>query len=178
MKKREYLLGTDLFHSKPRHKAKRKLLNFFFLMLTIFFLRILMRITNGYFLIAAILSFFCIGCPVIILFSSQAILDEKNKVDIQRSHELPIVFDQKKVLFGYIGTLFLFWILPAAVFLLPDKGWLLIGPPIWLFSFAVIMLTAHIWVAFGWRKQTYLRTQVLIIFVLLQIVGSIRMRIF
>ena len=82
-------------------------------------------------------------------------MEEKNKIDMQKSHELPIVFDRKKVIRSYIGTLFLFWFLPAAVFLLPDKTWILIGPPIWLASFAIIKLTEHTWLGFGWKKQMY-----------------------
>ncbi len=134
---------------------KRYFINFFFLLITFFSLLFLLKITNGYFLLAGIISFFCIGCPVIILFSSQAILEEKNKIDMQKSHDLPILFNRKKVLLGYIGTLFLFWFLPAAIFLLPDKTWILTGPPIWLFSFVIIKLTEHTWCAFGWKKRTY-----------------------
>lgn len=133
----------------------RKLLNFGFLLLTAFLLVFFLKITHGYFLFAIIISFLCLACPVIILFSSQSIIEEKNKIDMQKSHELPIVFDRKKIIRSYIGTLFLFWFLPSAVFLLPDKTWILIGPPIWLTSFAIIKLTEHTWLDFGWKKQMY-----------------------
>ena len=133
----------------------RKLLNFFFLLLAAFMLIVLLKITHGYFLFAIIISFLCLACPVIILFSSQSIIEEKNKIDMQKSHELPLAFDQKKVFRSYIGTLFLFWLLPSAVFLLPYKTWILIGPPIWLASFAIIKLTEHTWLNFGWKKQMY-----------------------
>ena len=94
----------------------RKLLNFIFLLLAAFMLIVLLKITHGYFLFAIIISFLCLACPVIILFSSQSIIEEKNKIDTQKSHELPLAFDQKKVFRSYIGTLFLFWLLPSAVF--------------------------------------------------------------
>ena len=144
-------------------KIYKILVNFCFLFAAMLMLRWLITVTHGFFLIAGLLSLLCIGCPVIIRFSSQAILEEKSKIDIQRSHELPIVFDVKRVLLSYVGVLFLFWLLPAAVFLLPDKTWILIGPPVWLFSFAVIKLTEHTWIAFGFAKRTYWITQGIII---------------
>ena len=152
----------------------RKLLNFGFLLLTAFLLIFFLKITHGYFLFAVIISFLCLGCPVIILFSSQSIIEEKNKIDMQKSHELPIVFDQKKVIHNYIGTLFLFWLLPAAVFLLPDKTWILIGPPIWLTSFAIIKLTEHTWLDFGWKRKTYWHLQGIIIILLFSFIIIIR----
>lgn len=166
MKKHDYLLGSNVFYSKPRSKTKKFFVNFIFLLFAMFVLLFFLKITNGYFTIVVCISFFCIGCPVIILFSSQALLEEKNKIDIQKSHDLPIIFDRKKVIFGYIGTFFLFWFLPSAIFLLPDKAWMLAGPPIWLFSFAVIKLTEHTWIAFGWKKKNYWFFQILIYFIL------------
>ena len=115
----------------------------------------LLKITNGYFLIAIFFSFFCLFCPIIIRRGSQAISEEKYKISIQKTHQLPISFSQKKVFFGYMQTLSLFWILPAAIFLLPDKTWVLIGPPIWLSSFSIMKLTEHTWIDFGWKKRTY-----------------------
>lgn len=148
---------------KPIGIVLRNLINFFFLLAMLLILIVLLKMTNGYFLFAGLLSVFCIGCPVIIRFSSQSILEEKNKIDIQKSRELPIRFEKRKVILGYIGTLFLFWLLPAAVFLLPDKTWVLIGPPVWLTSFAVIKLTEHTWLAFGWKKWTYWGSQGVIV---------------
>lgn len=171
MKIRDYLLGASPFHQKSKKKCKwkRRVLNLFFLLISVFVINLLIKRTSGYFLFACMISFLCIACPVIILFSSQSIIEEKNKIDIQRSHKLPIVFDQNKVIRGYFGTLFLFWVLPAAIFLLPDKTWILIGPPIWLFSLAVIKLTEHTWIAFGWKKSFYWCSQGVIILFLLTI---------
>ena len=176
MKKRDYLLGTNIFYTKekPHPKAKKLLLNAFFLMLSILFLLLLLYITKGYFLIAIFFSFLCLACPTIIIYGSQTILTEMHKVSVQKAHQIPISFHKKKVIFAYIQTLGLFWILPGAVFLLPDRLWILTGPPIWLFSFAVLKLTEHTWRSFGWKKRIYWLSQSAIISILLIVIGIIR----
>ena len=66
-------------------KAKSFFINFIFLLLAAFMLIVLLKITHGYFLFAIIISFLCLACPVIIIFSSQSIIEEKNKIIAQDS---------------------------------------------------------------------------------------------
>ncbi|MBQ8497864.1 MAG: hypothetical protein IJ489_10490 [Clostridia bacterium] len=169
MKKRDYLLGANIFYTKRKTspRAKKIFSNAIFLLLTILFLLLLLHITKGYFLIAIGFSFFCLACPTIIIYGSQTILTEMHNISVQKAHRIPISFHKKKIIFAYIQTLGLFWILPCAVFLLPDKLWILTGPPIWLFAFAVLKLTEHTWLSFGWKKRVYWLSQGLIYVVFL-----------
>ncbi len=116
---------------------------------------LLLYITRGFFLIAFGISFLCLVCPIMLRSGSETISAEKNKVDMQVQHGVPVCFDKKRVLISYVKIFALLWLLTAISLLLPRGLWILVFPPLCVISLGVLKLTEHTWIAFGWKKRTY-----------------------
>lgn len=134
---------------------KRIVLNLFFVVVATIVLMLFLYITRGFFIIAFGISFLYLACPIVIRSASKAILNEKNKVNMQILHDIPVCFDKTKVVVSYVKLFFLFWVLPVIGFLLPEGLWILVFPSLSVICFAVFKLTEHTWTYFGWKKRTY-----------------------
>ena len=114
-----------------------------------------LHITKGFFIIAIGISFFCLACPMMIYDGVKTIITEKSKADMQILQDAPDCFDRKKVLISYGKLFLLFGLLPMIAFLLPEGLWILVFPPLTVIDLAVLKLTEHTWIAFGWKKRSY-----------------------
>lgn len=158
MKRTDYLLGKNLFFSTRKTSPTSLFsffINLFFFVAALLLLGVLLILTHGYYLIAVGLCLLCVACPLTIISGANDVLEEKEKVDAQIVHELPVRFSRKRVIFGYIKIFFLFWLIPCFIFLIPSKLWICVASHVWTFSFCILKLTEHTWTAFGWKKRMY-----------------------
>ena len=136
-------------------RIMRMILNLFFILLAAIVFVLFFHITRGFFIIAVGISFLCLACPIAIHYALDVILNEKNKVDMQILHGIPVCFDKKKVFAAYVRIFILFGGLSGIGFLLPEGLWILVFPPLGVIDFVILKLTEHTWIAFGWSKRTY-----------------------
>lgn len=153
--KKILLKGRRFMMKKGMNDWKRILFNWLFAFLGGVVFAVLFHITRGFFNIALGISFLCLGCPMIIQYASKVILDEKNKMDMQILHEIPVCFHKKKVLFAYVEIFIFLGFFSGIVFLLPGGLWILVFPPLGVIAFVILKLTEHTWIAFGWKKRLY-----------------------
>ena len=141
---------------KPVSTA-RKIVNLicFVLGLAIIIATIALGLTKV-FLVGAVFFFGVASVPLLMSIGKNMVIYEKEIAVNQKRAELPLVFDKRKVLFGYILMFAPLYILMMGCFFIPvENAWAVPYIPLFVFTLISAMLTAHTIDAFEFSMSKY-----------------------